>query len=440
MWQPHPLIGIGGVAILLGIAVCLAALLRRFGLIKGETARKSVHVQLGLIVAAFPWVFTTVWPVWCLAGLAVFALASLRWIPFLRKRLGSSLHDIDRESWGEILFPISVAIAWTLMPGDWIHFSLPILVLTVSDAVAAIIGKRYGQIELATAAGRKSWEGSFAFAGATFMVVHVPLLLATDIGRTESLLIAINMALLLMLVEALAWEGFDNLFIPIAGLLLIDECYGLPLPILIEGTLVMCGLTICSWWWRRHTTLDDAAILTCVVLGYVLWSAGDWLWLLAPGTLFVLYAMLYPPRDNVRDHRALIPMTLMLPGFVWLLVDTRAYGDPRWVIAAAGTYGFHLSAIGLFVKLAQPHQSGKYVTFLNTWLLGQLIALGPTCLSIGMPSLWPALSVAGCNIIGLIVLWRVLPDRYLLPIHEKRWALQGIMALVSSIGVIMVMR
>ena len=136
-WPPDQLIGIVLVAALLSLAIGLAALARRLGWLSGEVARKSVHIQLGFIIASFPWLFTERWPVWCLAGIAVIALAGVRWLPWLRATVGGSLHEVERTSWGEFCFPIAAAVAWSLMPGDWIRFSLPILVLAVSDAVAA---------------------------------------------------------------------------------------------------------------------------------------------------------------------------------------------------------------------------------------------------------------------------------------------------------------
>ncbi len=435
---PDPFVGMALVAVLLAVAVGVAAMLRRLDLVGGEIARKSVHVQLGLIVASFPWVFSERWPVWCLAGGAVVALAGVRWLPRLRASVGGSLHDVERLSWGEFCFPIAAAVAWSLMPGDWIRFSLPILVLTVSDAVAALVGTWYGRIRYTTAGGRKSWEGSLGFAAATFLVVHVPLLLATPIGRAESLLIAVNMALLLMLVEALAWEGFDNLFIPIAGLLLIDECYGLPLPELIEGTVVMAGLALGAWWWRRHTTLDDAAVLACAVLGYVSWSAGGWLWLLAPTVLFVLYTALFPPRDGEREHRALIPLSIALPGLVWLLVDTRDHGDARWVLAAAGAYAIHLAGIGLLCEVHRRPGSPWWRVVVITWLLAVILVLVPTACVIGRAAALPTVALAAGVLLGVLLLWALLPDRRALPTGERRWWWQCVAALIGSSAVLVV--
>ena len=57
-------LGMGGVAAVLVGAVCIVAVLRSQRRLSSEVARKSVHVALGLVVAAFPWIFVEQWPVW----------------------------------------------------------------------------------------------------------------------------------------------------------------------------------------------------------------------------------------------------------------------------------------------------------------------------------------------------------------------------------------
>jgi V/A-type H+-transporting ATPase subunit I len=50
---------------------------------------------------------------------------------------------------------------------------------------------------------------------------HVPLLLFTDIGRAESLLLGLTIGLLVMLIEAIGWNGLDNLLVPVGGFFLL---------------------------------------------------------------------------------------------------------------------------------------------------------------------------------------------------------------------------
>ena len=81
-----------------------------------------------------------------------------------------------------------------------------------------------------------------------------------------------------------------------------------------ERTVALGLLTFGCWLWRQRTTLDDAAVLACAVLGFELWTVCSWRWLVAPAILFTVYSGLYPPRDGLRTHRAFVPFTIMLPG------------------------------------------------------------------------------------------------------------------------------
>ena len=157
----NPWLGIAIVLAALAALTALAGVARRRGWLQPEDARKLVHVALGLCVAAFPLLFSERWPVLVLAGLAIGVLLPLR---RAGSRLGAALHDVRRDSWGEVCFPLAAAVIWCLAPGDPLRFSIPILVLASADAAAAVIGVRYGRTALTSGTGRKSWEGAAAFA------------------------------------------------------------------------------------------------------------------------------------------------------------------------------------------------------------------------------------------------------------------------------------
>jgi phytol kinase len=122
---------------------------------------------------------------------------------------------------GEIYFPLAVGLVFLLSAGDPITFCIPMLILALADSGAALIGKRYGTLRYAAGDGEKSVEGSAAFLIVAFLSTQVPLLLFTNTGRSESMVIALTLALLVMLLEAIAWRGLDNLFIPLGAFLLL---------------------------------------------------------------------------------------------------------------------------------------------------------------------------------------------------------------------------
>ena len=203
-------------AVLAGIALALLVggigmLARRFTW-EPEAARKASHVAVGTACLALPWLFADVAPVLALAAAACAGLVALRTVPWLRARFGGALHGIARVSYGEFAFVGGVAVAFVLAHGDRPAYVAAILALAFGDAVAALIGRRFGRHPYAVGRARKSLEGSAAF----FVVA---LLVCAVFPRTESVAAVAAFALATTLAEAFAGDGFDNVAIPLAGLL-----------------------------------------------------------------------------------------------------------------------------------------------------------------------------------------------------------------------------
>lgn len=288
-----------------------------------ELVRKLVHIPMGLLTLSFPWLFPQALPVLVLAALAIAWLLFLRLYPPLRDTLGHVLGGVKRRSLGEIYFPLAVAILFVLSRGDPLLFGVPMLMLTLADAIAAIIGVQYGRVHYAAMDGVKSAEGSIAFFMVTFFSVHIPLLLATHIGRAESLLIAVILGVLVMLLEAIAWQGLDNLFIPIGGFILLKTHLTMTVPDLLLRlaiTLLLAGMVVV---WRRRTTLNDSALLGAVVIGYLSWSLGGWRWLIAPLTLLLCYPFLIQWIDQGKTP--LTPMERQV--MIWLPAEPGSPAD-----------------------------------------------------------------------------------------------------------------
>jgi phytol kinase len=168
-------------------------------------------------------------------------LIARRFLAALDNHVGGVIDGVGRRSVGEFLFPISVAVVFTLSRGDRVGYLAPILVLTLADAAAAVVGRRYGMCRYATPGGCKSLEGSLAFAAVAFASTHLTLLLAGNTGRVESVLLALVVALVLTLVEALVTGGWDNLLVPLGAwgmLKLLAESGAGSLSLLLAGAVV----------------------------------------------------------------------------------------------------------------------------------------------------------------------------------------------------------
>ena len=195
-----------------------------------EARRKSVHVAAGLYALSFPLTFQDTWPVLALAGAAMMLLLGLRLPRLARTDLRSALHGIDRVSYGELFFALSVGLIFFIADGDLVLFVVPIAIVTLADAAAALIGIRHGRNRFIAGNGAKSLEGVATFFFVSLILAVVLLAGLTDIAWPSLILLSVAIASLGAVVEACAWHGFDNLLVPLAiHLFLADHLDGTPL-------------------------------------------------------------------------------------------------------------------------------------------------------------------------------------------------------------------
>jgi phytol kinase len=315
-----PLIGIAAVLLVLGGLIGGLRVLKNR--IPPEISRKGVHVGMGLVCLSFPWIFHEPWPVLVLAALAMVGLAAVRIVPLLKHSIGGVLGGVERRSLGEFYFPAAVAAVFILSEGDKLLFVIPILTLTVADTVGALIGIRYGMARYQTDEGLKSAEGSIAFFTAAFLSCHVPLLLFSQTGRAESLLIGLTAGLVVMLLEAISWRGQDNLIIPLGMFFLLRFYLPMESGALLTRLILVVALVALVLLCRKRTTLSDSAVLAAALSGYALWAFGGWFWLLPPLLLFAVYVRLPRFPGPERPMQNLHAVTrVMAGGFFWMLLS-----------------------------------------------------------------------------------------------------------------------
>ena len=320
------------VAAVLGAVVLMLLLLRavtRFVPLTAEQIRKLAHLGTGALSISFPWIFSSRWAVGLVCALAVLLLLAVQYFPPLRDRLSGVLHQVERKSRGDIYFPISVALLFVLARGNKLLYIIPILVLTLADSVAALLGEQYGKHGYAAISARKSLEGSVGFFTVAFLSVHVPLLLFTDLGRPETLLIAADIGLVVTLLEAIAWRGLDNIFIPLGVFILLHIYTAMPVSLLLARLIVALALLLFVALYRSRTTLQASALLASALVLYVSWGLGGWRWLVAPATLFVTYTLFYPGKllREDRTHNVFSVLSVASSGLIWVFLAQAKRGD-----------------------------------------------------------------------------------------------------------------
>ena len=199
----------------------LVASLHRRRRYRPETTRKLLHLGMGSVALTYPFVFTSPLPVLVINAVFMALLLAGRLHEPLGHRWTHLTSGIDRHTLGEFYFPLAITLLFFLTPGNPLLFCIPVLILTISDAIAALIGVHYGLHPYRTAAGRKTVEGSAAFCLCTFLLTQLPMLVFTPLPHTTVVLISGTLALGMTVVEALSWRGLDNLLLPLSSFALL---------------------------------------------------------------------------------------------------------------------------------------------------------------------------------------------------------------------------
>jgi dolichol kinase len=206
---------VASVALLLMVMAGVHHLGRRYNW-NAELQRKCVHVATGLYALTLPYLYSERWPVAVLIGSAIAVMLVLRLKALTKDGIGTAVHGVKRTSYGDLLLAIAIGlIFFRTSPDQPALYVLPIAVLTLSDAVAAMVGVSYGRYRFKVEQDVKSLEGTVMFFLVTWILAFIILLLMTRIGRANVVLLGGLIAAFAAMVEAESWRGFDNLFVPI---------------------------------------------------------------------------------------------------------------------------------------------------------------------------------------------------------------------------------
>ncbi len=319
------------IIVLLSLAVLLgvSAMMVSKKMIRGESARKLVHVGMGLICLTFPWLFTSVMPVFVLAGIAVISILILR-MTKLRRTIGASLFSVNRLSVGELIFPLAVAWLFALSHRHESHsilfYTIPILLLTFADTVGALVGTKLGNRIYTTAAGKKSLEGSLAFFVAAFACTFIPLAIYTNYEPHHISCIALTIALLMTAVEGISGMGMDNILIPIGSYFLIDYYTEMSTQSLWIRVICMLSLLLLMLWTCKKHIMNGGAILTGAIFCFTAFMLGSWLCFCACMILFVRHMMTIHKIPEEQKHTLSIDTILAIsaPALVWLTLSKQS--------------------------------------------------------------------------------------------------------------------
>jgi phytol kinase len=427
----------------LGGLLGVLTLYRRLAAPHPELLRKLLHVGMGVVTLTLPWLFDRAWPVFVLCGLSVLLLVALRRVKVLKSGVGQVVSGVSRFSLGDIYFPLAVCILWVLyLDGRdqepsrrLLGYLIPLMLLALSDALAALIGVAYGRHHYGTPDGMKSLEGSLAFFLCSFLCVHVPLLLMTDRGRPETLLIALLLAWLATMFEAIAWGGLDNLILPPVAHLLLVIHWNLPAPVLLGYIAEAVVLSAVAVGLSRRTPLRGSAVLGTALFGYTYWGLGSWPWFLPPLLLLVSLVALsfrFPAaKDRVLNIHPVVAVTAV--GLVWLGL-AHVFERPDWLYPATVSFAAHLGMVTVArLRLADRAAPTLLLLVVSTGAGCAVVMTGYAVILEAPPSaVREALLAAPAVALAVIGFYFTQPGMDDCPFDTPRWVRQTLWAALAS--------
>jgi len=241
-----------------------------------EISRKAVHLLGGLTAMSFPYFISSHWTILALA-------LSFCSIVIITKRKGilKSVHGVERKSYGGIYYPIAIYLIFLMASNKPVIYLTSILVMTVSDTLAALVGGKYGAIKFDAEGNLKSLEGSVVFFFVTFLCIHLPILLMTDIARLDSVLIALIIAVLVTGFEAISLSGSDNLIVPFGTYFILSKMTRLPHGAIMQSLYFLLGAIIITIVLSSRLRLFKlSGLIAMMLLNYAALSLCNIYWFL----------------------------------------------------------------------------------------------------------------------------------------------------------------
>jgi len=192
----------------------------RFLRVKPELSRNFSHLAVGLISLPYPWIFSSHWWVLLIAVQSSVILYLTRTLNLL-----PSHHGSNSNSAGSYLFFASIYICFLAFSymNNAFFFVLPMLILSVSDVMAAVIGRNIGR-ELHGPLIRffkdnKTLAGTLAFFLSSLCIVCSAYYFYFQAHFLHAFLVALVISVATAITEAKSTKGYDNFFVPVISLL-----------------------------------------------------------------------------------------------------------------------------------------------------------------------------------------------------------------------------
>jgi phytol kinase len=197
-----------------GLIIFLGEILSRY--VSPFTIRKISHICCGLLTATTPFFLNYESLIITFVVLIILTIIS----KFLNIFKGIELSE--KRNWGTVFFPIGILLNLIIFfPTNPSIFIISILILGISDALAALVGRNYGKIKI-NGFQKKTIEGTATFFLSTFLILFVSLVFIKNQVSILHLCFILLYSLILTTTELISPKALDNITIPnTSGILLL---------------------------------------------------------------------------------------------------------------------------------------------------------------------------------------------------------------------------
>jgi phytol kinase len=208
-------------AYLFGV-IGLAEVLRWAGKRPPEFTRKFIHIGVGMWVVGTAFLFET----WYIALIPPATFVVVNAISYWRGTI-KAMETGEKGNLGTIYFPISFGALVYYFWGQPVLMVASMMPMTWGDAMAAIIGERYGHYRYTVRGRTRSLEGSVAMLFWSWVTTSLALFIIPYLAGKPlinwllALIYGAAVAIVCTLVEALSPWGIDNLTVPAAAALIL---------------------------------------------------------------------------------------------------------------------------------------------------------------------------------------------------------------------------
>lgn len=176
--------------------------------LRGESARKLIHIIVGSYVAFWPFIigFEAVQFI-SAAFLLVIALS-------LKFRIFKAIHGVGRRTWGEVLFAVGIGLIAVLTDDPWIYATC-ILHMSLADGFAALAGMRWGKNNSYKIDGHtKSLVGTTVFWLCSFIITAIGIANVPELQDNAATYL-IWLPIATSATENIGVNGADNVLVPL---------------------------------------------------------------------------------------------------------------------------------------------------------------------------------------------------------------------------------